>query len=541
LRAISIELLGVLAALALALIALAHMASSGRSWILFYDGDSELLPLIAHTIRAGQPLHWAMSTTLFIPEIALYLICAVVTSTVHEAIALNAVVNQFVFFLIIRGVAGFVGSGWSRRRRVVLSVVGQAVFTGFVLLESSPSNNIFELFSLNLTGTYYWFIVVSTGLVALLVARLLGNGARPSARSRWLMVGAIGIITLIAVISSPIYIAWVLAPTAVVVALLLVLRRIRLQESVLIAVTLLVGCVVGWVARAPFKNYISIDPVSYVHLWQFRLSLGSYKVAVLSTAETGLGTVVLVGMVAVVVISLIAAILAYRRGVRDGALYLPTIAGLTALVLCIGAVVTGQNAPRYLLPGVMLPIFLFPAVLAEIAHLPRIARLRLARPLSSSTARTLGIMSVLVLAASLVVVPVVTFRAVSNSTFSQAKCLEKWVDGRNLTGVGSYWTVRTFDVYGDKSVHLLQVQIPSLTAYAWMIDLDSYRVPDVSYVMVTNSDPSGSEVTSLLGSPAHEVSCSGYQIYDYAGTPGEQKLTSIVTSSGAAERAARGW
>jgi hypothetical protein len=59
--------------------------------------------------------------------------------------------------------------------------------------------------------------------------------------------------------------------------------------------------------------------------------------------------------------------------------------------------------------------------------------------------------------------------------------------------------------------------------------------------MVTNSDPSGSEVTSLLGSPAHEVSCSGYQIYDYAGTPGEQKLTSIVTSSGAAERAARGW
>ncbi len=88
--AIGREALGALVALALSVIALRHVVATPRVALLWYDGDSVLLPLVRRSLDAGQPFEWAMSPALFFfPELPVYLLCSVVTATPQQALALN--------------------------------------------------------------------------------------------------------------------------------------------------------------------------------------------------------------------------------------------------------------------------------------------------------------------------------------------------------------------------------------------------------------------------------------------------------------------
>ena len=61
-----------LAALLLALLAIAHLAVTDRSWMLYYDSETVLPALVRGSVLAGQPQDWALSAVLFIPEMGLY-------------------------------------------------------------------------------------------------------------------------------------------------------------------------------------------------------------------------------------------------------------------------------------------------------------------------------------------------------------------------------------------------------------------------------------------------------------------------------------
>ncbi|MFC0197408.1 hypothetical protein ACFFIR_11090 [Microbacterium arthrosphaerae] len=64
------ELLGVATALAISVAVVAATASSPRSELLFRDGDSLVTSLVIHSLAVAQPQDWAMSSVLFLPEIA---------------------------------------------------------------------------------------------------------------------------------------------------------------------------------------------------------------------------------------------------------------------------------------------------------------------------------------------------------------------------------------------------------------------------------------------------------------------------------------
>ncbi|WP_234024185.1 hypothetical protein [Microbacterium sp. str. 'China'] len=66
------ELAGWAAALALALVAVGHLASSPRSVLMFDDGDSLIVALVGRSVLDGGGGDWALSSVLFLPEIAVF-------------------------------------------------------------------------------------------------------------------------------------------------------------------------------------------------------------------------------------------------------------------------------------------------------------------------------------------------------------------------------------------------------------------------------------------------------------------------------------
>ncbi len=530
-RAVGIELAGVVAAIVLALIAVAHVASTAGSPILFYDGDSLPLPLLSDALLHGSPLHFVVSTTLFIPETLLYLACAAVASTVQGAIAVNAVVNVLVFYGIARGVAAVEAPRTGRGRRVALAVLGIAVFTAFVLFENSGAYNSFELFTLNLTGTYYWSTVVGMGGTAILV---VGSIAGRTSAHRVLAVVGIGLIAAVCTLTSPLYIAWSVIPVLVLLALLLLIRRMTWRQGLPPAAAIVAGAVVGYAARGWFQPFLAADPVGYVHPLRVGHSVLSYGHAVIETASSSRGgIVVMVGIVVVLVVTAVAAIRMIRTRGSFALVAMPTLTVLTAVIITVGAILLGQDATRYLLPAAVLPVLLLPAIFQALgSHWSIPARWR----------RPVGWTALILLVAGAVLAPLAATVAVPSTRYSQADCLTDWIDGRDLVGAGQYWTIRPIQVY-NPTVRLVQIE-PLTEPYVWLNDLDAYRVRSIDYVVVDAPAAAqgwGTSLRQAYGDPGSVTTCDAYSIYDYDGTPGQAKLTHDIVSAAAKDRVARGW
>jgi hypothetical protein len=528
-RAIGMELAGVAGAVVLGLVGLAHVAISGRAFFLFFDGDSQLLPLMRQAVLDGGPLHFALSTGLAFPELALYLACAAFATSVQGAIAINAVVDVVILYALVRVIAGQVAPNSGRARRIGLAVGSMALFTLLLLFQSGREDNTFELLSMTLTGAYYLASVVGTvATVALTMVAVRRSGRRH-------LGPAIG-IALVAVVSvgaSPIYIAWSVIPMFVVLAGLVLLRRVHWRTAIVPAAAVVIGTILGLLVRIPLAPFITADPLSYVHVLQIRTSLAAFAHSVIDTVQgSATGFLTIVGLVVMVVLSIVATIVAIRRRVSIAVLGLTAFASVTSIVVIVGAVVLGQNATRYLLPAAFLPVLTLPAVIVMF----RWDRLLVVRR------RAVAIGAAVLLAIGVIVAPASAIGAVQTVRYTSADCLDRWLDGRDLVGAGEYWATRSMNVY-DPQAHILQI-VPTATSYIWLVDLDQYRVDAVSYVVV--DDPAadagwGASLTGAFGAPAQVVRCSGYQIYDYVGTAGEPLLTKAIVDSADAERVARGW
>src|SRR5579859_1607767 len=100
------ESAGVVLAVALALMAVAHIDATDRSWVLYYDPDSVLPALVQGSVLAGQPQDWYLSAVLFIPEMGLYFVLAGLGLGIKGTLALNAVVNLLLLYASLRLVSG---------------------------------------------------------------------------------------------------------------------------------------------------------------------------------------------------------------------------------------------------------------------------------------------------------------------------------------------------------------------------------------------------------------------------------------------------
>lgn len=239
------ELAGWAAALALALIALGSLAASPRSALVFDDGDSLIVALVARSLLDGGGGDWAMSSVLFLPEIAVFTaLDAVLPFDVDGVLVVNAVVNVLALYGVIRLAAGRRVEG---RAPVAWSVAALALFCVLVVTEASPSRDALELASLMLTTTYYSATVVGVLLAVGLCRRLLDRASGGAA-----LPVALAVVAALSTLSNPLFAVWGAVPLALLLGGIALRAPTVRRRSVLLVAALAGGSLVGFVARIPF-------------------------------------------------------------------------------------------------------------------------------------------------------------------------------------------------------------------------------------------------------------------------------------------------
>lgn len=242
------EIGGWLAALTGALIVVAQSASTARSELLFRDADSLIVALFVRSLAEGTAQNWAMSTVLFMPEIAVFTCLWWMFHTVGDlevaaVLAVSAVVNCLAIYGALRFAAGRARAG---RTPVAAALGAFALFGGLVLADTTASRDALELASLSLTSTYYVATVVAL-IFTVGVLRRLREGTRRAA----ILLSSLTAIAAISTLSNPLYAVWVTAP----ILLLLGYRMLRGERTAVTeSLALLGGTGVGYLARIPFRN-----------------------------------------------------------------------------------------------------------------------------------------------------------------------------------------------------------------------------------------------------------------------------------------------
>ena len=534
------ELTGVGVALALALIGLLHILLSSRAELMFYSGDSVLMPLIRNSMERGEAFQWVMSTTFFFPEIAQYLAVSALLPETHAALAASGVLNIMLLYGATRALTRSTLGALSARRQIAAALGGLGLFVALGFLENSSAESgsgPFEIFTLSFTLTYYSATIIATVVLLAIAAAWLRSSSWGT--RCWLLV-ATAVISWISALSNPLYLVWAVAPVGVALGVLWVVtvfRRTILWNLIPFVAVMGLATGIGYRGRRQFSGMLGLNPDSYVHLGKWRYSVSSMAHHMLDRASTPAG---IIGMAALIALGAWALYLG-KRGLlhrdRPQAVLL-LFCGILAVALPVGALLTGQDAPRYLQPMFLVPVLSLP--IAIVALWPRTGAWTpswLRRPGLITKVR----IGTAVLTGALLLI---TGSIVGNLSYDRASCLENWLseqDGR-LVGAGGFWTGRSISAYLPDQVIL---QTLGASYYNWMTNLATYEQPAVDYVLVSDADStqfgpsSAAEFLSVAGNPAHIVQCDGFDIWDYRGTPGQQVLYQRIIDTARIDRLSR--
>ncbi|KRE22941.1 hypothetical protein [Agromyces sp. Soil535] len=496
------ELLAFLVALAFAVGAVASVVFSERGAVLFYDGDSVLLELVHRSILAGEAPHWAMSAVLFVfPEIPTYLLLRAAIPVPEGAVMVNAVLTLSVLYLLLRLIAARLTPVSIHARWAAL--VGSSLFALCVSLETGTERESFQLASLLIFPTYYYgAVLVFFGVLGLTLGLL-----RTEAR-RVPVMAAIAVLTALATASNALYALWGVAPIVAGALIASLLKRLPWRDAVLLMGPTLVGLALGLIARIPLGVFASPAALPYNHPGK-QLDAAIYypreaATLLLHGRRGPFEFMLLAILLAVAVVALIVVLRNRRLGP------VPVITALIGVGMPIGIylfnVVAGTESTRYLQPFYFAP--LLSVLVLVVQFLER-------RPSLGKSPRRWLAPVVAAVAAVAVVVPAVALVNRASQPYQRADCLEEWVDGRDVTGLGQFWESRDLAAYGSPDVDLLQVQ-PNQYAFPWLVNLAHFYDAEPTYVV--GSPAWAASVEDELGPPAERIECADYTILDYAGT-----------------------
>lgn len=495
------ELGGLAVALVLAVVAVAHLATSDRAWILFYDADSVLPAMVHQSIAAGQPQHWTMSAVLFLPEIALYLVIAAVVRSTQASLALNGVVNIVLLYVAFRFVVHVAAVKASRSVRIGGALLAVSTLVALSLLDSSRSWDSAELPSLSMTTTYYsatlLALVVTPGIV-LGAARSTGSRIRP-----WL--AALILVAALSTLTDPLFLGWVVVPLALAVLLVTARALMSRSTAALLLGSLAVGAVLGWVLRIPLSGMVGRDAASYLNPGQsLHVLFGYYLRLTLERMATPDGAVEVVVDLALIAGS----VLIYRRGIRrrePAAVLLGALGGLTPVIVLVGAVMSGAAAYRYLQPAYMAPLL-------ALSLLPSLLR---PRPgLIPAPARRVG------LAAAGVALALVGGVATSEVAVAAAtpdpsiRCVDDWITASHRIGAGRFETIRGPKAYLADPRQLVQVT-PSFHGYLALANGADFAAKAASFIVSDATTPPPTAPAAAVAPIPTVHACGRYTITDY--------------------------
>ncbi|MFS0894846.1 hypothetical protein [Microbacterium sp. 179-I 3D3 NHS] len=483
------EVAGWLGALAIAATVAGQVAASARSALLFRDGDSLIVALLARSILAGVPQDWAMSSVLFLPESAGFVaLDAVLPLPVDALLAIAAVGNLLALYGALRLAAGRHRRG---RAPVAWSLLALAVFGVLAATDTTASRDALELASLQLTTTYYAATVVAVVLSIGLLRRMIDR-----TRATVTPLVALGAIAAASTLSNPLFAAWATVPVGIVLLVEAHHPTGRRRMLTLTAV-LLGGTVAGFLARIPFAEWIANSGAGYARPELWAESLASYTGLLGERLAAPAGAIGSALSLALVAGGLIGTVKLRDPGPR----LVATAAWLVPMLVVIGAVALGTNAARYLQPVAFAPVL----ALVAAPH---------ARPLPRRLVRTaVAATAVLVTVLGALAVPrLATAAAAPDRDLS---CVTDWVDASGRTGAGQFWTVRLPKLHLDDPARLVQVD-HRLNGYAWLVNRHDFDVGAVSF-LVEDAQTVPWELP-VAAVPERVITCGRYRILDFDGT-----------------------
>lgn len=482
------ELAGWSAALALALVAVGHLASSPRSVLMFDDGDSLIVALVGRSVLDGGGGDWALSSVLFLPEIAVFTaLDAVLPFDVNGVLAANAVVNVLALYGAIRLAAGRRVEG---RAPVAWAVGVLAVFCLLIVTESSPSRDALELASLVLTTTYYSATVVAVVLAVGLCRRFLDRPAGTVA----LPLG-LGVVAAVATLSNPLFAAWATVPLSLVLGgLCLTTLAIRRRGLALIA-SLVGGSILGFLGRIPFSAWIANSGAGYIQPAEWIHSAAYYAGLAIDRLSSPGGVLGAMAVLALMVLAVVRS----ARSSDAGDRLVTTAAWALPLVVLVGGIAAGTHAARYLQPLAFAPVL-------ALVTLPRVRMRRATLPRVVS-----AVVAIALLAGGSVSVPRIVQAA--SAPDADLACVTDWVDSSGRTGAGQFWTVRLPKLHAADPARLVQVD-HELRGYAWLVDRRDFAAGEVSFLIEDAQTVAWNLPTAAA--PTAVIACGRYRILDYA-------------------------
>lgn len=481
------ELAGWMAAAAVSLITAATVAASARAELMFRDGDSLIVAMVARSLLSGERLDWAMSSVLFLPESAGFAaLDAALPLGANGLFAVSAALNLLALYGAIRLVAGRSRPGSAP---VTWSIIALAVFGALAMTETSASRDALELSSLQLTTTYYSATVVAVVLAVGVVRRMLDRSPR-----RIGLAVALGAVALVSTLTNPLFAVWATVPLILVLSVAAVLGACRRTRILTPSVVLVGATGLGFLARIPFAAWIANSGVGYVQPEHWTESIEYYGGLLADRLSTPPGILALLMLLALVTLAVVRTVRAPDVGSR----LVAAVAWIMPLLVVIGAIALGTHAARYLQPVVFAPL------LALVAA-PRAVTLTV--PLRRGAAVTAG--ALLVVGGAL---SIPRLADAAQQPDPDLACVTAWVDASGRTGAGQFWTVRLPKLHLDDPSQLVQVD-HRLNAYAWLVNRTDFAVGEVSFLVEDSQTVQWDLPVSAV--PDEVVDCGRYSILDF--------------------------
>lgn len=515
------ELLAAAVAIAIAVAVVAAVAASPRSELLFRDADSLVTTLVVHSLAAGQPQDWAMSSVLFVPEIAMLWLLSLLGLGVNGTLALAGVLNFVALYGALRVAAGRVGGGRMPRAGALLAL---GAFGLLAASEWSPSRDALELASLLTTTTYYSATVVGAVLAVGLARRALdrAGATAPSGVTKrrltraeaafrdsrtpgvgavpWGFAVGVGLVAAASVVTNPLFAAWVAVPLGIV----LLVAGLHERAALWLAGALVAGTAIGFAGRMPLSPLIANTGAGYIDPSQWVASFWYYGELLAERWNAPWGAASLV-VIAVLTGWCLAAtvLLAARRDV--GAAVVAACGWVVPLLVVVGAIALGTHAARYLQPAVFAPVL-------GLVALPSMLVRRWAVRARWAVAATVVVVAV--------AVGIGTPRIVAAATAPDPDlaCVVDWVEASGRTGAGQFWTVRLPKTHLADPRALVQVD-HRLNGYAWLVNRDDSAVGEVSFLVLDEQSPAFDLPSGRTLADADLVPCGRYTIADFGADP----------------------
>lgn len=547
-----LELAGLLGAILLGAIAAALLLGTPRADNLFFGADSTVMPLVQRSIENGEPFQWRMTSTIFAVEIPVFALVSLVVKGAFTRVLVSGIVNYVLLYVMLRWIIGVIGPRLSRPVKIGAGLVAVAIPALMVALEVTWTVRTVEFASMLLSTSYYYPVLIGMFAAVAMVARML----KVPGRTRAGYAVVLGLITLVIVVSNPLFVGWAVAPILVTLALMMLRRRAGVWPVLWpVAVAMGVGMAVAVVIRELLGDVVGKGADQYIGGISTALEYyAEYTIG--DSLQTWRGVVEIVLLIVLIAFSVYVAVRGMRRADSAELTFAALVGPVIIVVIVVGTILTGAGAARYLQPLLFAPLIAVVVWVAQRAQ-PGDAGPQAGQAITPEgdqpedtgpgrgPGRAVRVGAGVATAALLVggtVALVDLGRFAADTRYTATDCLMEWLDGRDITGAGNFWLVRPMLAFGPDTLQLVQME-DAVTPTVWMTNrYDFEQDRKISFILVEQRSwypESSSEYSDqknfypkTLGAPAQIIGCDDdeYWIYDYAGTPGEEILTERLSA-----------